>query len=144
MAGSWRSPPTALERRGLEHDYAATAHAVQGENTPHVIVAMNAHEALATQKAFYVEISRAEEGVRLHTDHPAQLMRNIEQNSGERVTALQTRIEGVFERLAPEAVKAVTWAIDHISERSSAWDRADLEVAALQRHGRTGPRCDFE
>lgn len=103
-------PQNSLAARGLEHDYSATAHAVQGESVDRVIVAMGASERLATQKSFYVEISRARHEAILLTDDPDRLSRQIEAQTGIRPTALDTwmdgRLAGARQR-APEAEKSI-------------------------------------
>jgi len=87
-------PSSSIAVRGLEHDYAATAHAVQGETVDRVIVAMNATERLATQKSFYVEISRARDEAILLTDNPDRLSKTIEQETGVRHGALDSWLDG--------------------------------------------------
>ena len=50
--------------RHLDHAWASTVHAFQGRTVDRVIAAMEArHPHLTTQKSFYVEISRALEGI---------------------------------------------------------------------------------
>ncbi|QEP30417.1 MobF family relaxase [Pukyongiella litopenaei] len=121
----------SLGARGLEHDYAATAHSVQGETVDRVIVAMNGGDRLATQKGFYVEISRAREEAILLTDNRAALERNIAENTGIRMTALHARVQGAFRRPEDDTVQAVSRAIEHVSEREAAYSRADLTMAAM-------------
>ncbi|WP_323777868.1 MobF family relaxase [Leisingera sp.] len=87
-------PDNSLAARGLEHDYAATAHAVQGESVDRVIVAMRSTERLATRKSFYVEISRARDEAILLTEDPERLSRTIERETGLRQTALDTWMDG--------------------------------------------------
>lgn len=89
-----RVPARSLAARGIEHDYAATAHAVQGETVDRVIVAMRATERLATQKSFYVEISRARDEALLLTEDPDRLAKTIARETGIRPTALETWLEG--------------------------------------------------
>lgn len=87
-------PADSLAARGLEHDYAATAHAVQGESVDRVIVAMRSTERLATQKSFYVEISRARDEAMLLTEDPERLSKTIENETGIRQTALDAWLDG--------------------------------------------------
>ncbi|OBY24818.1 MobF family relaxase [Leisingera sp. JC1] len=87
-------PADSLAARGLEHDYAATAHAVQGESVDRVIVAMRSTERLATQKSFYVEISRARDEAMLLTEDPDRLSKTIENETGIRQTALDAWLDG--------------------------------------------------
>ncbi|UWQ56031.1 MobF family relaxase [Leisingera caerulea] len=87
-------PADSLAARGLDHDYAATAHAVQGESVDRVIVAMRSTERLATQKSFYVEISRARDEAMLLTEDPDRLSKTIENETGIRQTALDAWLDG--------------------------------------------------
>lgn len=87
-------PVNSLAARCIEHDYAATAHAVQGESVDRVIVAMRSTERLATQKSFYVEISRARDEAVLLTEDPDRLSKTIESQTGVRQTALDTWMDG--------------------------------------------------
>ena len=82
--------PDSIAARGIEHDYAATTHAVQGETVDRVLVAMSSAERLVTQKSFYVEISRARHEAILLTDDPDRLAQTIATETGERVSALET------------------------------------------------------
>ena len=83
----------SLAARGIEHDYAATAHAVQGASIAHPIVVMHAGEQLSHQKSFYVDISRAVDNVTLITDNAEKLQERIEKETGERSTALEAWLE---------------------------------------------------
>ncbi|MCJ8336121.1 MAG: AAA family ATPase [Epibacterium sp.] len=101
-------PLSSLAARGIEHDYAATAHAVQGESVDRVIVAMRSTERLATQKGFYVEISRARDEAVLLTEDPDRLSKTIEKQTGVRETALDTWMDGRLagvQKLNPEVEK---------------------------------------
>ena len=80
--------PMSLAARGMEHNYAVTAHAAQGESVDQVIVAMRSSEQLATRKSFYVDISRARETATLFTDDAERLARAIERETGEQQHAL--------------------------------------------------------
>ncbi|NKX28707.1 AAA family ATPase [Rhodobacteraceae bacterium R_SAG6] len=124
--------PQSLGARGLEHDYAATAHSVQGETVDRVIVSMNSGDRMATQKGFYVEISRARDEAVLITDNRVALARNIAENTGVQVNALSNKLDGFFQKPEVDAVRAVTRAVEHTSERESAYLRTDLATAALK------------
>lgn len=90
--------PASLAARGLEHDYAATAHAVQGETVDRVIVAMHATERLATQKSFYVEISRARDEATLLTNDPEKLGKTLQKETGIRPEALEAWMDSKLDR----------------------------------------------
>ncbi|MFY0312526.1 MobF family relaxase [Leisingera sp. D0M16] len=125
-------PGNSLAARGLEHDYAATAHAVQGESVDRVIVAMRSTERLATRKSFYVEISRARDEAILLTEDPERLSRTIERETGLRQTALDTwmdgRLAGARER-QPEEEK--------IREQSQEKPAAAKEKQAREKDAQT-------
>ncbi len=86
-------PGDSLAARGIEHDYAATAHAVQGETVDNVIVAMSSTERLVNQKSFYVDISRARDNATLLTDDPELLAKTVERETGIRPEALAAWLE---------------------------------------------------
>lgn len=132
-------PLSSIAARGMEHDYAATAHAVQGETVDRVIVAMNATERLATQKSFYVEISRARDEAVLLTDNPDQLSRTIERETGVRHNALDSWLDG---RLAGARQTAPDYASDRAqSDRitSLSEDRHRDAERAAERDLANGP-----
>ena len=59
------------------------------------------HPKLTTQKALYVEISRARDRAELVTDNAAALREQLEAVTGERISAL----EGIGEAVQPEQKK---------------------------------------
>ena len=76
--------------RHLDHAWASTVHAFQGRTVDNVIAGMEAgHPHLTTQKSFYVEISRARDRAELVTDDAARLKEQLEQATGERISALE-------------------------------------------------------
>ncbi|MDH2328318.1 MobF family relaxase [Cereibacter sp. SYSU M97828] len=81
-------PSDSMAARGLDHAYSATAHDFQGATVDRIIVGMSATETLSTQKAFYVNISRARDSVTLVTTDPKKLADTIEKNTGDRPAAL--------------------------------------------------------
>ncbi|WP_170432918.1 MobF family relaxase [Ruegeria arenilitoris] len=85
--------PGTLAARGIDYDYAATTHAVQGETVDKVIVAMNSRGRLTTQKSFYVEISRAREQATMITDNPQRLKETLKTETGSREDALSLFLE---------------------------------------------------
>ena len=65
-------------------------HAFQGRTVDNVIAAMEArHPHLTTQKAFYVEISRARDRAELVTDDVKDLRAQLQAVTGERIAALE-------------------------------------------------------
>ena len=82
-----------LAAAGMDHAYALTAHDFQGATVDKIIVAMSANERLADQKNFYVSVSRARDDVTLITDRPDDLARRLEEQTGEKVTALEAWLE---------------------------------------------------
>ncbi|WP_171181165.1 hypothetical protein [Ruegeria sp. HKCCD8929] len=83
----------SLVARGIEHDYATTAHGVQGASVPHPILVMLSSEQLVNQKSFYVEISRGVESATLITDDAKELKESVEERTGVRMTALEAWLE---------------------------------------------------
>ncbi|OUS06341.1 hypothetical protein A9Q96_10075 [Rhodobacterales bacterium 52_120_T64] len=86
-------PLESLAAKGIDHAYVATAHDLQGSTVENIIVAMSSNEMLATQKSFYVGISRAKEGVTLVTDDVERLAKRLEKTTGDRVSALDAYME---------------------------------------------------
>ena len=84
---------STLAAAGMDHAYALTAHDFQGATVDKIIVAMSANERLADQKNFYVSVSRARDEVTLITDRPDDLARRLEEQTGEKVTALEAWLE---------------------------------------------------
>ena len=73
-----------------DYAFASTAHGAQGRTAQQVIAVMDGdHAALSNQKTFYVEISRARDGVTIVTDDRLQLADTLAGNSGEMVSALE-------------------------------------------------------
>lgn len=80
----------SLALRGMDHAYAATAHDFQGATVDRILIGMSATEQLVNQKSFYVNISRMrDEAVLITTDVDA-LANRIENQTGERPTALES------------------------------------------------------
>lgn len=79
----------ALKR--LDHGYALTAYASQGRTSDHVIAALSAAEKVLTNRqTFYVEISRARTDVSLVVDSREDVVRELQLNSGEKSSAIET------------------------------------------------------
>ena len=75
--------------RYLDHAWTSTLHTMQGRTVDRVIALSEAsHPHLTTQKAFYVAISRARENVTLITDDKTLLRDTLEQQTGEKLAAL--------------------------------------------------------
>ena len=71
---------------------------------------MNSGDRMATQKGFYVEISRARDEAVLITDNRVALARNIAENTGVQVNALSNKLDGFFQKPEVDAVRAVSRA----------------------------------
>ena len=86
--------------RGLDHGYALTAHAYQGQTVENIIVGMGSTERLATQKALYVQISRVKDAATIITDNVPKLIGTITRETGESMDALaevtRARISELF------------------------------------------------
>ncbi len=82
--------PGDPQLRHLDRAWCSTVHAFQGRTVDAVIAAMEAnHPTLTSQKAFYVEISRARDRAELVTDDAAALRERLEAATGERISALE-------------------------------------------------------
>ena len=73
-----------------DHAYASTAHDFQGSTVDRIIIGMSSTEKMSNQKSFYVDISRVREEATLITNDVAGLTKRIEQNTGDRPTALDS------------------------------------------------------
>jgi conjugative relaxase-like TrwC/TraI family protein len=72
------------------YDYATTAHAAQGMTAERVIYhAESFRRNLASQKAFYVSISRAKKQAIVYTDNKNELISQIQHHSGEKQNAIE-------------------------------------------------------
>ncbi|RYG90081.1 conjugative relaxase [Loktanella sp. IMCC34160] len=98
-------PLDSLAARGLDHGYALTAHDFQGATVDRIIVAMTANETLADQKNFYVAVSRARDEITLVTDKPEDLARRLEEQTGQKITALEAWIDAEKDLRGAEAAK---------------------------------------
>lgn len=83
-------PTSSLAARGMDHAYASTAHDFQGSTVDRIIIGMSSTEQMSNQKSFYVDISRVREEATLITNDVAGLTKRIEQNTGDRPTALDS------------------------------------------------------
>lgn len=82
-------PRDSLAARGMQLAYAATAHDFQGSTVDSVILGMTSSERLATQKSFYVALSRMRDTIHLVTDDIGKLTARISAETGERMDALE-------------------------------------------------------
>lgn len=80
---------SSLAAKGIEQAYALTAHDFQGKTVDRILIAMTADESLATQRSFYVAISRAKNDLSLTTNDAERLAKNIQETVGEVPTALE-------------------------------------------------------
>ena len=72
----------------LNHAWAQTGHAYQGQTIDHVIVAMPSLSGLTDQKGFYTDISRAKHDVTFLTDDIARIKDTLIARTGDQKTAL--------------------------------------------------------
>lgn len=115
----------SLALRGMDHAYAATAHDFQGATVNRILIGMSASEQLVSQKSFYVAISRMRDEAVLLTNDASGLARRIEEQTGERPTALESWVKA--ERDARGQVGKVK---DHAREdRTPSADEARTEEA---------------
>lgn len=91
-----------------DHGYAMTVHAAQGKTAQNVFVhAETNRKSLLNTEQFYVQLSRSKDGVYLYTDSREGLIRAVEQRSGQKQAAKESR----FQNLAP---------LDHLMDK--VWD----------------------
>lgn len=91
------------ELRFLDHNWTATVHSAQGQSVEQVIGVVGSNQRFsANQKMFYVELSRIRTGVQIFTDDALQLRAALEDNTGQRISALELK-PSASEKTAHEA-----------------------------------------
>ncbi|MXY38377.1 MAG: AAA family ATPase, partial [Rhodospirillaceae bacterium] len=130
--------PGDPQLRHLDRAWCSTVHAFQGRTVDAVIAAMEAnHPALTTQKAFYVEISRARDRAELVTDDAAALKERLEAVTGERISAL----EGIGEDVRREREAGRDAAPDgKARERDRAEDSAARRIETARERDEKAAR----
>lgn len=79
---------TEQKNQHWTHDYVSTAHAAQGMTAERIIFhAESFRRNLASQKAFYVAISRAKHQAIVYTDNQNELIAQLQENAGEKQNA---------------------------------------------------------
>jgi len=74
--------------RHIDHGWTHTLHAMQGQTVDHIIAVMDAgNPRMTTEKAFYVALSRARDGVTIVTEDATALKDTLEHQSGVQLTA---------------------------------------------------------
>lgn len=93
LFSSGRQITASLDNISSQHwayDYASTVHAAQGRTADRVLFhAESFRHNLASQKAFYVAVSRAREEATIFTDSKARLIEIVAANRGEKQNALE-------------------------------------------------------
>lgn len=75
--------------RHLDYGWTSTVHGVQGKTMEGIIAVMDANnDTMTTQKSFYVAISRMKDRLTIITDNADQLKNTFEENTGEKIAAL--------------------------------------------------------
>lgn len=131
-------PLSSLAGLAMDHDYANTAHALQGQTVERVVVGMRAAERLVSQKSFYVAISRASGAAELITDDAGKLAENIEKQSGEPADALDTYVAHELEKrreLQTREETGTSKSDDDKSEREPAKTEEERAKPATERDG---------
>lgn len=77
----------------LNHTWAQTGHAYQGQTVDHIIAAMPSISILTEQKGFYLDISRAREEITFLTDNIKRLSTVLKERTGEARSALDVARE---------------------------------------------------
>ncbi|MEQ5393766.1 MobF family relaxase [Proteus sp. fly-1013] len=106
-----------------DHGYAMTVHAAQGKTAQNVFVhAETSREALLNTEQFYVQISRAKDRVYLYTDSTEGFVRAVEQRSGQKQTAKESR----YQSLEP---------LDHLIDK--LWQQPESGRSSTQTTGKS-------
>ena len=143
--------PVTLSRghnavRHLDHGYSITTHASQGKTADRVIAVLDSGIGhLADQQNFYVQISRGSREAVVLTDNAGDLAENLEQNTGERMTAMEAVGEhghamGVEPGKRPELGRGLDAGIAKGEEIKV--DRAFLEMHGLEVPDKVAPTMD--
>ena len=76
----------------FDYAYSSTAYSAQGKTSKNVIAVLESYRKnLTNQQTFYVEISRAKENAFLVTDNKENLMKTLEEQTGEKLSAVQIK-----------------------------------------------------
>ena len=76
----------------FDYAYSSTAYSAQGKTSNNVIAVLESYRKnLTNQQTFYVEISRAKENAFLITDNKDNLIRTLENQTGEKLSAVQIK-----------------------------------------------------
>ena len=125
----------SVEDAALHHcDYAfnSTVHSFQGQTQDNVIAVLDAnHQDLTNQKTFYVEVSRARDGITIITDNKEQLAATLEANTGEQFSALKSidkepSANTESNQRLEEAVNAIFGEGISLTERNEVWEESGL------------------
>ncbi len=99
--------------RHLDHGWTHTLHAMQGQTTNHVIAVMDAsNPVMTTEKAFYVALSRARDGVTIVTEDAGALKDTLEAQSGVQLSALDVAKDGDMAALEDRETDATDQNMD--------------------------------
>ena len=115
--------------RHIDHAWSSTVHGAQGTTADGVIAVLDSsHRALTDQSTFYVELSRARHNAVVLTDNLEQLVEVLEENTGERATALPA---------AGEEIEPETQTPAHrIREKAPVWSpRGEWEALEARARG---------
>lgn len=86
---------TQRTQQHWEHGYATTVYKSQGQTAERVLIDANsADKNLFTQKAFLVAVSRQTQELTLYTDSADKLRGTVERNTGDKLSAVETRAAG--------------------------------------------------
>lgn len=87
------------ELEKVDHSYVQTAHQAQGKTFERAYALCESYRSnLVNQRAFYVQLSRAKESVRVYTDNKDALAIAVDRRTGEKPTAIQewnSKVENV-------------------------------------------------
>ena len=116
--------------RHIDYAWSSTVHGAQGATADGVIAVLDSsHRALTDQSTFYVEISRARDNAVVLTDNLDELVAVLEENTGEKATALAA----AGEEIGPEI--DINALARNLPRKAPVWTPGE-EWAALEERAR--------
>lgn len=120
-----------LSNAHWDHGYAMTVHAAQGKTASNVFIhAESNRESLLNTEQFYVQLSRAKDGVYLYTDNRERLVRAVEERTGQK----QAAREPSFQPLA---------SLDHLLDKVLGYEQAGQSRAPARQADHSAGRAEI-
>ena len=116
--------------RHIDYAWSSTVHGAQGATADGVIAVLDSsHRALTDQSTFYVEISRARDNAVVLTDNLDELVAVLEENTGEKATALAAAADEIGLEIDIDALAR------NLPRKAPVWTPGE-EWAALETRAR--------